>query len=132
MNSEYSASNLHSYRLVVVKFREMLVKTWCLAYLIYRELIEPGPGTADVKQKFELPDEPWILLGTLLKDVHDELGVRNYCKLSSRDFLKLMQSEYLRFDLRAFDEELAQCLHCRYHLKVGVWISALSFYVEGI
>lgn len=100
----------------MVKFREMLVKTWCLTYLIYREIIEPVTETKD----YELPDEPQLLLGNLLRDVHDDLGVRHYCKLSGRDFLKLMQNEYLRFDRRQFDEELSQCLHCRYQLNVGV------------
>lgn len=124
LNSEYSGSNLHSYRLVVVKFREMLVKAWCLTYLIYRELIEPSLGS----NEFQLPDVPKILLGNLLRDVHDDLGVRHYCKLSGRDFLKLMQTEYLRFDCREFDEELSQCLHCRYQLNVGVRFRHLIMY----
>ncbi|KAF8457831.1 hypothetical protein BGX38DRAFT_1139298 [Terfezia claveryi] len=117
LNSEYASSNLHSYRLVVVKFREMLVKTWCLVYLIYREVIEPGPDSE--ARDFELPEEPKLLLGNLLRDVHDDLGVRHYCKLSGRDFLKLVQSEYLRINSRDFDEELSQCLHCRYQINVG-------------
>ena len=102
----------------MVKFREMLVKTWCLVYLIYREVIEPGPGSE--AREFELP-EPKKLLGILLRDVHDDLGVRHYCKLSGRDFLKLVQSEYLRINSRDFDEELSQCIHCRYQINVGVW-----------
>lgn len=115
MNSEYTVSNLHSYRLVVVKFRGLFVKTWCLVYLIYRAVIDLGHTG-----KFDLPDDPKLLLGSLLRDIHEDLGVRNYCKLSNHDFLRLMQSEYLRFDVREFDEELSQCLHCRYHLNVGV------------
>ena len=116
MNSEYSPSGLHSYRLVVVKFRTLLVYAWCLTYLIYREIVESGI----YKDKYQLPDDPKVLLAGLLRDIHDELGVRHYCKLAGREFLKLLQKEYLRFDLREFDEELVQCLHCRFHLNLGV------------
>lgn len=82
MNTEAVQSDLHSYRLVVVKFREMMVRAWGVVYLLYREAVERGLGA---------PEGGWAegdrekRLCRLLRDVHDELGVRHYCKLSNRE-----------------------------------------------
>lgn len=35
-------------------------------------------------------------------------------------FLKLMHDELLRFNLRDFDSDLLQCIHCRFHIMICV------------
>ncbi|KAI5841141.1 hypothetical protein DFP73DRAFT_516695 [Morchella snyderi] len=113
-NTEAVQSDLHSYRLVVVKFKEMMVRGWCVQYLLYREAVERGMG----RDNGWTEGERESALCRLLKDVHDELGVRHYCKLSDHVFLKLMHDELLRFNIREFDHELLQCIHCRFHLMI--------------
>ena len=81
LNHEISASNLHSYRLVVVKFREMIVRAWVVMYLIYREATDRGMGSDSLDLEEGEKEER---LATLLRDMHQELGGRNYCRLSDR------------------------------------------------
>lgn len=111
MNKEYKPSDLHSYRLVIVKFKEMLVRCWSLSYLIFRELLQ--------QQRPDHSDKVTGQLAQLLSDIHDELGVRSYCKLCSHVFLKLAQDEFLKFNLPEFHQDLVQCLQCRFHLQIG-------------
>ncbi|KAL7269105.1 Histone transcription regulator 3 [Rhizina undulata] len=117
VNTEVKASDLHSYRLVVVKFRYMVVKGWLVMYLLYREVIRRGMG-APGGREWEKGEKETRLAG-LLKDLHDELGVRSYCKLENHLFLKVMFEELMRFNLRQFDNELLQCIHCRFHLTIS-------------
>ena len=81
LNHEISASNLHSYRLVVVKFREMIVRAWVVMYSIYRETADRGMGSDSLDLEEGEKEER---LATLLRDMHQELGGRNYCRLSDR------------------------------------------------
>lgn len=85
MNTEAVQSDLHSYRLVVVKFREMMVRAWGCVYLLYREVVERGLGAPELGQGWAEGMRERRLC-RLLKDVHDELGVRHYCKLANREW----------------------------------------------
>lgn len=84
MNTEAVQSDLHSYRLVVVKFREMMVRGWSVLYLLYREGVERGMGGGEAGWAEGGREKR---LCRLLRDVHDELGVRHYCKLGGREFV---------------------------------------------
>lgn len=82
-NHEVSATTPHSYRVLVAKFREMIVRAWAMMYLIYREAIERGMG-CEINARWE-GGEREEKLASLLRDVHEELGSRHYCKLSNRE-----------------------------------------------
>lgn len=78
LNKEYKAADSHSYRLFVVKLKEMLVRSWCFTYIIYKELLQQRR-----QEPSDKVDEP---LARLLSVIHDELGSRSYCKLCDRKF----------------------------------------------
>src|SRR5205807_2614965 len=82
-NHEVSATIPHSYRVLVAKFREMIVRAWAMMYLIYREAIERGMG-CEINTRWERGERE-EKLASLLRDVHEELGSRHYCKLSNRE-----------------------------------------------
>lgn len=133
VKSEVKASDLHSYRIVAMKFKELLVQGWIMAYHLYAVMLKRGMGS-DKENGWE-DDEKEEKLAGLLRDLHQELGDRHYCKLSGREstfpsatwtmliyrldlFLKLMFDELLSFDNRDYDGDLLQVIHCRFHLTL--------------
>lgn len=93
------------------KFRDMIVKTWTLQYLLLKESIKQNP------ELFTNSDE--ILL-QYLKRVHQTLGLRCYCSLADKTFLKLMKSELERFKLaEGWDTDMAQLVFDLYGLKIS-------------
>jgi len=85
MKSEAKASDLHSYRLVIMKFKELLLQGWIMSYLLYAATLERGMGSDREGGWTEAERED--KLAGLLRDLHEELGARHYCKLSSRESL---------------------------------------------
>ena len=93
------------------KFRDMIVRTWTLQYILLKEAIKQCP------ELFTNPDE--ILL-CYLKRVHQTLGLRCYCSLADKVFLKLMKSELERFKLaEGWDTDMAQLVFDLYGLKIS-------------
>lgn len=93
------------------KFRDMIVRTWTLQYILLKEAIKQSP------ELFTNPDE--ILL-CYLKRVHQTLGLRCYCSLADKMFLKLMKSELERFKLaEGWDTDMAQLVFDLYGLKIS-------------
>ena len=81
LKAEARASDLHSYRIVVTGFRELLVRGWIMAYRLYAAMLSRGMGSD--KESGSDDEEKEEKLGTLLRDLHQELGDRHYCKLDS-------------------------------------------------
>ncbi|TGZ82588.1 hypothetical protein EX30DRAFT_317948 [Ascodesmis nigricans] len=114
LKAEVKASDLHSYRLVQVKFRELLVRSWVTVYYLFADLLKRGLGS-EGRQPMDEEEQSVKLMG-FLRDLHEELGPRHYCKLANHVFLKLMFDEFVRFDSRDFESEFLQCIRCRFHL----------------
>ena len=93
------------------KFRDMIVRTWTLQYILIKEAITQCP---------ELFTNPEEVLLQYLKRVHQTLGLRCYCSLAGKIFLKLMKSELERFKLaEGWDTDMAQLVFDLYGLKIS-------------
>ena len=93
------------------KFRDMIVKTWTLQYLLLKEAVNQSP------ELFTGSDE---MLLHYLKRVHQTLGLRCYCSLADKMFLKLMKIELERFRLaEGWDTDMAQLVFDLYGLKIS-------------
>ena len=93
------------------KFRDMIVRTWTLQYILIKEAIKQCP---------ELFTNPEEVLLQYLKRVHQTLGLRCYCSLAGKIFLKLMKSELERFKLaEGWDTDMAQLVFDLYGLKIS-------------
>lgn len=93
------------------KFRDMIVRTWTLQYILLKEAIKQSPEL--------FPNSDEILLH-YLKRVHQTLGLRCYCSLADKVFLKLMKTELERFKLaEGWDTDMAQLVFDLYGLKIS-------------
>lgn len=93
------------------KFRDMIVRTWTLQYILLKEAIKQCP---------ELFTKPEEILLNYLKRVHQTLGLRCYCSLADKMFLKLMKSELEKFKLaEGWDTDMAQLVFDLYGLKIS-------------
>ena len=93
------------------KFRDMIVRTWTLQYVLLKEAIKQCP------ELFSNPDETLL---HYLKRAHHTLGLRCYCSLADKMFLKLMKSELERFKLaEGWDTDMAQLVFDLYGLKIS-------------
>ena len=81
LKAEARASDLHSYRIVVTGFKELLVRGWIMAYRLYAAMLSRGMGS-DREGGWD-DEEREEKLAILLRDLHQELGERHYCKLDS-------------------------------------------------
>ena len=92
------------------KFREMIVKAWTLQYVLVKEAIVQMP---DVR----IADNE---LMQYLRTTHNMLGLRCYCGLANKMFLKLAKSELLRLqDVDGWDSEMSQVVFDLYCLKIS-------------
>lgn len=93
------------------KFRDMIVRTWTLQYMLLKEAVIQSP------ELFANADESLLYY---LKRVHQTIGLRCYCSLADKMFLKLMKSELERFKLaEGWDTDMAQLVFDLYGLKIS-------------
>ena len=93
------------------KFRDMMVKTWTLRYFVLREAIKQNEVV------FESPSEDLL---NYLKLTHQALGLRTYCGLANKVFLKVAKSEMLRMRSSTnWDMDLPQIVLDLYGLKIS-------------
>ena len=103
-----AAANAHSTS--KQRFRDMLVRTWTLQYVLFREAVKQN------SERFETPSED---LADYLKIVHHALGLRYYCKDSNKIFLRLMKAELLRLRPEGgWETDVAQVLFDLYGMKI--------------
>ncbi|KAL2267192.1 hypothetical protein VTJ83DRAFT_4469 [Remersonia thermophila] len=96
------------------KLQEMQVRTWSLQYTMLREGIHSHPDV------FPKPEND---LADYLAAVHQVLGLRRYCKLSNKVFLRMMRVELLKQkNMENWEDYLGQVLYDLYGLKLGVGI----------
>ena len=87
MNSVSKSSSFNrAFEKCKDRFREMEVRSWTLLYALLKE------ATVQLKESFPDPADD---LADYLRSVHTALGVRQYCRLSNKVFLKLVKKELL-------------------------------------
>jgi len=103
------------------KFRDMIVKTWTLQYLFIREAIVQN------RDLFKTPDEDLL---EYLRLVHRALGLRTYCSLANKTFLKLAKSELLRLKGKdGWDVDMPQIIFDLHGLRISSTASDVEDHV---
>lgn len=93
------------------KFRDMIVKIWTLQYLILKEAMTQNTRMFDSQEQH---------LISHLERVHQALGLRCYCSLANKAFLKLMRKELENFKLTSdWDTDMAQLVYDLYGVKTS-------------
>lgn len=93
------------------KFRDMIVKTWTLQYILLKEAM------AQNARVFNSQEQDLIIH---LGHVHQALGLRCYCSLANKTFLKLMKRELESFKLTGdCDTDMAQLVYDLYGVKTS-------------
>ncbi|KAF2633972.1 transcriptional corepressor of histone-like protein genes [Macroventuria anomochaeta] len=94
---------------------DIQMRLWTLQYYLLREGLSQNP------EGFPTPSED---LFEFLRHVHHATGIRGFCHLSGRQFLRLAKDEILRLDdvidANSRDTELCQVLHDLYGLKLFI------------
>lgn len=98
-----------------IKLDDLHLRLWMLQYYLLRE------GISQNLQEFPTPSED---LFEFIRHVHHATGVRGFCHLSGRQFLRLTKDELLRMDDvvdgASHDTELCQVLNDLYGLKLFI------------
>ena len=93
------------------KFRDMIVKSWTLQHSLLKE--------AMVQYDHLFPHGNGSLVN-LLEHMHYALGLRCYCSLANKCFLKLMKSELERaHHAENWDTDMAQLIFDLYGVKIS-------------
>jgi hypothetical protein len=98
---------------ITTRLHDIQLRAWMLQYHLLKEGIAQNPAA------FPTPSEEQF---EFLRHVHYATGVRNFCHMANRNFLRLAKDEVLRLedviDGNTRDNELAQVLYDLYGLKV--------------
>ncbi|KAF2111672.1 transcriptional corepressor of histone-like protein genes [Lophiotrema nucula] len=101
-----------TFLMITSRLHDMQLRTWTLQYYLLKE------GLAQNRELFPTPSED---LFEFLRHVHYATGVRGFCHLANRIFLRLAKDELLRLDDvidgETRDTEFAQLLNDLYGLK---------------
>ncbi|KAF2687027.1 hypothetical protein K458DRAFT_333051 [Lentithecium fluviatile CBS 122367] len=97
------------------RLNDMQLRLWMLQYYLLKE------GTSQDAKEFPNPSDDYF---EFLRHVHHAAGVRGFCHLAGRLFLRLAKDELLRFDdvseVNNHDTELSQLLYDLYGLKTFI------------
>ncbi|CAD6499808.1 BgTH12-03915, partial [Blumeria graminis f. sp. triticale] len=101
-----------SFNGFINKLREMQVRTWALQYAMLKEAMS---------QYRELFPQPDTELADYLTNVHRILGLRKFCKVSNKIFLKMTKVELIRLKhIENWEDYLGQVLYDLYGIKLGM------------
>ncbi|KAL8688457.1 MAG: hypothetical protein Q9218_005638 [Villophora microphyllina] len=107
-------SSSTAYSNAMDKFRDMVVKTWTLQYVLLRE--SAAQMTTEMSTDAEATNRNLI---QYLKLTHRALGARTYCNLSNKILVRLTKHELSRIDNFVDSElEAAQIILDLYGLKI--------------
>ena len=99
-----------AYRSATTFLREIQPKLWMLLYLLSHEAASQDP------KSFPTLKED---LAEYLTATHNTFGMRDYCRLCKKSFLKFSKTELLRLDILAsLESEMPQVIYDLYGLKV--------------
>lgn len=97
------------------RLNDMQLRLWMLQYYLLKE------GITQTPQEFPIPSDDQF---EFLRHVHHSAGVRGFCHLAGRMFLRLAKDEILRTDdvtdISNRDNELSQVLYDLYGLKTFI------------
>ena len=102
---------------VIDRFRAMYVKAWMLQYKLIQEAVFQNPNI------FKTPKED---LTQYLKLLHKSLGIRSYCDVSKKAFLKLAKAELFSLDLTDWNDDKAQVIFDLYGLRLCTSLQGLE------
>ena len=93
------------------KFRDMIVKSWTLQHSLLKE------GMVQYGHLFPHGNESLV---NLLEHMHYALGLRCYCSLANKCFLKLMKAELEKaHHVENWDTDMAQLIFDLYGVKIS-------------
>lgn len=94
------------------KFRDMIVKVWTLQYILLKEAMAQHAAI------FTSQDQRLV---AHLQQVHQVLGLRCYCSLAGKMFLRLMKNELETFKLGVgdWDTNMSQLIFDLYGVKIS-------------
>lgn len=112
-------SNSATFQSYLNKLREMQVRNWSLLYTLLKA------GISQNKPAFPTPENE---RADYLAAVHQVLGLRKFCKLSNKIFLRMMRVELLKQQhmIDNWEDYLGQVLYDLYGLKLGVGLSEVQ------
>lgn len=100
---------------MMTRLNDMQLRLWMLQYYLLKE------GISQNAKEFPVPSDD---LFEFLRHVHHAAGVRNFCHLAGRTFLRLAKDEILRLDdvteISNRETELCQVLYDLYGLKTFI------------
>ncbi|RFU30319.1 hypothetical protein B7463_g6002, partial [Scytalidium lignicola] len=95
-----------------LKLREMQIRSWSLQYTLVKE------GMNQNREIFPDMDRDQA---DFLATVHYAIGLRKYCKVSNKIFLKMMKVEMLRLKhVEKWEDYIGQVLFDLYAIRLGV------------
>ena len=93
------------------KFRDMIVKTWVVQYLLLKEAMTQNPTLFPSKEQY---------LADHLQRAHQALGLRFYCSLANKVFLKMMKHELESFKIAGeWNGKMSQLMFDLYGVKTS-------------
>jgi hypothetical protein len=110
---------------IMTRLDDIHLRLWMLQYHLLKEGLSQDP------ENFPTPSED---LFEFIRHIHHATGVRSFCHLSSRQFLRLAKDELLRMDDvvdgHSHATELCQILHDLYGLKLFIEPLECAFVVS--
>lgn len=101
-----------AWNLVLLSFRNMLVRVWILQYALFKDALTPITLDRDLS---DTPPSEALL--DYLNSAHQALGLRGYCNSADRIFPRFLKRElFLRKDI--LGESLAQVIFDLHGLKI--------------
>ncbi|KAF2729041.1 hypothetical protein EJ04DRAFT_476343 [Polyplosphaeria fusca] len=101
-----------TFLMFTARLHDMQLRAWMLQYYLLKE------GISQTPEQFPTPSDD---LFEFIRHIHYATGVRGFCHLAGRVFLRLAKDEILRLDdvgdSQTRDTELAQVLYDLYGLK---------------
>ncbi|WBW72725.1 histone H3.3-H4 chaperone, HIR complex subunit Hip3 [Schizosaccharomyces osmophilus] len=89
--------------------KDTLLSSWCIFYRLCARLLQDE--IVKVESKKVLPN--------ILTLIHSQFSFRGYCGFANGSFLELSQTECQKLDVWENENEILQCVFCRFGLMIG-------------
>lgn len=106
MNTVISAPTHPAWEKSTEIIKGLIVRTWCLFYLLFRSLLPTEECAPEV-------------LNDALSIIHEQLGTRGYCGLADGVLLDMILNELLGIKFEESEADIIQCLSCRYNMVIS-------------
>lgn len=98
------------------KLKDMFIGTASVIVIYYKELLMLKAKSVGNKNLRHLE----YVIGTLVCDLHEQLGWRKVCDSANGLLLNLSQDILVSFNYNSFENQLSQLICCRYHYSVSI------------